>query len=305
VPEISIHELEQWLTHEPENLILIDVRNFNEYENAYFLGSVLVPLPTILEGDGIAQIKAVIARWQKKNGRVNRPYKLIVYCARGVRSARAVELLQQKGIAGFNLAEGIKAWQKTIQPANPHYLFEKSSSMAPAPRKRSIARSKSLGLAALALIAMGTGGWGTYKINHNPDRLRPLLAAGVPLQILEPLPFLGRAVKAAELPQITVQALKQKMDRQQDYLLVDVRSPEEYQTSKIPGAVSIPLTTIEQGEGVAQIQKMLGDRPLILYCTSGYRSATALLKLKQLGLRGIQVKGGMNDWYKEIESSAL
>jgi rhodanese-related sulfurtransferase len=263
-----------------------------------------VPLPTILEGDGIAQIKATIARWHKKNGS-DRPYKLIVYCAKGARSATAVELLQQEGIAGLNLAEGIKAWQKNIQPASPSYLFEKSSSLAPASHKRSIARSKSIGLAALALSAIGTVGWGTYKINHNPDRLRPLLAAGVPLQILEPLPFLGRAVQAAELPQITVQALKQKIDRHEDYLLVDVRSPEEYQTSNIPSAVSIPLSAIEQGEGIEQIQKMLGDRTLILYCTSGYRSATALLKLKQLGLRGIQVKGGMNDWYREIESSAL
>jgi rhodanese-related sulfurtransferase len=304
VPEISIHELEQWLTRKPEDLILIDVRNFNEYENAYFLGSVLVPLPTLLEGDGIAQIKATIARWQKKNG-TDRPYNLIVYCAKGVRSATAIELLQQEGIVGLNLAEGIKAWQKAIQPANPNYLFEKSSSMPLPSRKRSVARSKSIRLAALALMAIGTIGWGTYKINHNPDRLRPLLAAGVPLKILEPLPFLGRAVQAAELPQITVQALQQKMDRQEDYLLVDVRSPEEYQTSKIPGAVSIPLSAIEQGEGVEQIQKMLGDRVLILYCTAGYRSATALLKLKQLGLQGIQVKGGMNDWYKEIESSAL
>ncbi len=313
VLEIDVHTLEQLLINEPKNLILIDVRYPHEYEKAHFIGAVLVPLSTLLKGDGVAQIKSALEGWHQQNG--DRPYKLIIYCTRGVRSAEAVRLLQQEGISGLNLADGIWGRRRKIQPSQnqnylcQNYLYKKEQPiMNIAPLKLAIApvKSKSIWLAGLALLAIGTVSWGTYKVVHNPDRLKPLLAAGVPLQVLEPLPFLGQAIETAELQQITVQDLKQKIDHHEtNYVLVDVRSPEEYQTSKIPGAVSIPLTTIQQGKGVEEVKALLHGRELVMYCTSGQRSAKALIKMKQEGVQGLQVKGGINAWRKEINPSLL
>ena len=313
VLEIDVHTLEELLINEPKNLILIDVRYPNEYEKAHFIGAVLVPFSTLLKGNGIAQIKSALEGWRNQNG--DRPYKLIIYCTKGIRSAEAIQLLQQEGISGLNLADGIWGWQRKIQSFQnqtalcQNYLYKKEQpTMNIAPSKLAIApvNSKSLWLAGLALLAIGTVGWVTYKVVHNPERLKPLLAAGVPLQVLEPIPFLGEAIKTAELPQITVQDLKQKIDRHEtNYVLVDVRSPEEYQTSKIPGAVSIPLTTIQQGKGVEQVKALLQGRTLVMYCTSGQRSAKALIKMKQEGVQGMRVKGGINAWRTEIDPSTL
>lgn len=144
---------------------------------------------------------------------------------------------------------------------------------------------------------------GVASVTH-PDLLKPLLASGLSLEILEPLPVLGDAVRAAEAPELTVQELKAKLDRREpQFLLVDVRSPEEYAIAKIPGAILIPITEIEQGPGVQKIQSLLGDRQLISYCYSGKRSYKALATLRKAGIIGVNVKGGIVQWRDQIDPS--
>jgi len=111
--------------------------------------------------------------------------------------------------------------------------------------------------------------------------------------------------EANELQEMTVTELKALLDSSaDDYVLIDVRNPNEYQIAQIPQAVLIPLPDIEDGEGVAKVKELVaGKARLIAHCKLGGRSAKALQILKQAGIEGINVKGGISAWSKEVDSS--
>jgi adenylyltransferase/sulfurtransferase len=112
------------------------------------------------------------------------------------------------------------------------------------------------------------------------------------------------AKQQMEIPEMTVQELKAILESNaDDYLLIDVRNPNEYEIAKIPGSVLVPLPDIENGSGVAKIQELLNGHRLIAHCKMGGRSAKALGILKEAGIVGTNVKGGITAWSKEIDSS--
>ena len=88
------------------------------------------------------------------------------------------------------------------------------------------------------------------------------------------------AVEAATGSTITAGELKAKMDAGEEFLLVDVREPAEYEIIKIPGSVLIPKGEILNGSALAQLPQ---DRQIVLHCKSGVRSAEALAALKAAG----------------------
>ena len=88
-----------------------------------------------------------------------------------------------------------------------------------------------------------------------------------------------------------------------DYLLIDVRNPNEFEIGRIPGSVLIPLPDIESGEGVEKVKSLLNGHRLIAHCKMGGRSAKALGILKEAGIEGINVKGGINAWSQEVDPS--
>ena len=101
------------------------------------------------------------------------------------------------------------------------------------------------------------------------------------------------------VPQISVQALKQKLDAHEDVLVLDVREPHEYAIVNI-GAKLIPL-----GE-VAQRSAELGDkdREIAVHCKSGARSQKASLALKQAGFTNVSnMTGGILAWADKIDPS--
>ncbi len=110
IPEMTVTELKQVLDSGSNNVLLLDVRNPNEYEIAKIPGSVLVPLPDIENGDGVSQVKELL------NG-----HRLIVHCKMGGRSAKALGILKQHGIDGTNVKGGILAWSKDVDPSVPEY----------------------------------------------------------------------------------------------------------------------------------------------------------------------------------------
>ena len=107
------------------------------------------------------------------------------------------------------------------------------------------------------------------------------------------------------IPEMTVQDLKQLFDsgKKDDFVLVDVRNPNEYDIAKIPGSVLVPLPDIEQGPGVTKVKELMNNRSLIAHCKMGGRSAKALGILKEHGIEGTNLKGGITAWSKEIDSS--
>lgn len=109
---------------------------------------------------------------------------------------------------------------------------------------------------------------------------------------------------STNIPEITVQELKQIIDRNgEGYLIIDVRNPNEYEIAAIPGTVLVPLPEIEQGSGVEKIRSLLNGKKLIAHCKMGGRSAKALSILQKAGIEGINVKGGIKAWSEEIDPS--
>jgi rhodanese-related sulfurtransferase len=93
------------------------------------------------------------------------------------------------------------------------------------------------------------------------------------------------------MKEITVQELKQKIDQNEDFQLIDVREPFEYEVSNLGGEL-IPLAgiTIESG-------KIAKDKPVIIQCRSGARSASATQQLERLGFDNVyNLKGGILAW---------
>jgi len=142
------------------------------------------------------------------------------------------------------------------------------------------------------------------KLRPNPER--PVIE-----KLIDYEQFCGITQAKAEeekqkmsMAEMTVQELKTLLDSgSQDFLLIDVRNPNEYEIAKIPGAVLIPLPEIEQGAGVEEVKELLNGHKLIVHCKLGGRSAKALGILKEAGITGTNVKGGIAAWSQEVDSS--
>ncbi len=89
------------------------------------------------------------------------------------------------------------------------------------------------------------------------------------------------------------------MEEETDYIILDVRTPEEYEEKHITGAVNLPNETI----GTEEIAQLPDKEQLILvYCRSGNRSKQASKKLTDLGYTNIIEFGGIKDWTGETET---
>ena len=109
------------------------------------------------------------------------------------------------------------------------------------------------------------------------------------------------AQQAAFGSTITVADLKEMLDAGKDPYLVDVREPVEYEIVKIPGGVLIPKDRILSGEALAELPQ---DKPLVLYCKTGVRSAEALAAVKAAGFRdAVHVQGGVTAWATQVDPS--
>ena len=93
---------------------------------------------------------------------------------------------------------------------------------------------------------------------------------------------------------ITVEEVKTIVDnKDENYVLIDVREDYEFNEGHIPGAVNIPLGNITSVD-------YSKDKTLIVYCRSGNRSNQAAIKLKNMGYN-VKDMGGILDWTYEIE----
>jgi len=100
---------------------------------------------------------------------------------------------------------------------------------------------------------------------------------------------------------ITVQELKSKIDSKEDFYLIDVREPSEYEIVSIPTAHLIPKQGFIDGSVLATLPQ---DKPIVLHCKSGVRSAECLAILKGAGFAGAShVAGGVIAWAKQIDTS--
>jgi rhodanese-related sulfurtransferase len=99
------------------------------------------------------------------------------------------------------------------------------------------------------------------------------------------------------IKEITVEELKEKIDNNEDFQLVDVRETFEYETSNLNG-LNIPLGGI-----LIEADKIEKDKPVIMQCRSGKRSAAAVMQLEQqFGMKNLyNLKGGILAWQEAFD----
>ena len=97
---------------------------------------------------------------------------------------------------------------------------------------------------------------------------------------------------------ITQEAAKEMVDSQ-EVIILDVREQDEYDSGHIPGAVLLPVGTIDDTTAAQVIPEK--DSTVLVYCRSGNRSKTASAALADLGYTNIYELGGINTWPYDTE----
>ncbi|WP_309116786.1 adenylyltransferase/sulfurtransferase MoeZ [Saccharothrix sp.] len=138
----------------------------------------------------------------------------------------------------------------------------------------------------------------TIKIRKDPESVKIT-------ELIDYEAFCGvvsdEAQQAAAGNTITPLELKQKQDSGENFVLIDVREPHEYEIVRIPGSVLIPKDRILSGEAFAELPQ---DKQIVLHCKSGGRSAEALAVLHQAGFKdAVHVGGGVLAWAREVDTS--
>lgn len=98
------------------------------------------------------------------------------------------------------------------------------------------------------------------------------------------------------MKEITVEELKSMMDGNEEFQLIDVREPFEYEVSNLNG-LNIPLSGI-----LVEVDKISKEVPVVIHCRSGKRSAQAIMLLEQQGYDNLSnLEGGILAWQEDID----
>ena len=115
------------------------------------------------------------------------------------------------------------------------------------------------------------------------------------------LPFIFTACNSEKAPsttyrQITMDEAITIMEQETDYIILDVRRPDEFASGHIKNAINVPNEII----GTSNISELPDkDQLILVYCRSGRRSKEASQKLVELGYTNIVEFGGILDWNGE------
>ncbi len=144
------------------------------------------------------------------------------------------------------------------------------------------------------------------ELKLRPNPVRPVIEELIDYEQFCGIPQAkaAEAQQQMEISEMTATELKQLMDSgATDFVLIDVRNPNEYEIAQIPGSVLVPLGEIEQGKGVEKVKELANGHRVIAHCKLGGRSAKALGILKEAGIEGTNLKGGITAWSQEVDPS--
>ena len=154
-------------------------------------------------------------------------------------------------------------------------------------------------LLGMAVIGGSAGALaGMYTFRHKTQK--KYYTVTVPLILLLQIAaafLLLSGCSTASYRQISQDEAVEMMQEQQDYLIVDVRRPDEFTEGHIAGAVNVPNETIEDVAPDALPDK---EQTLFIYCRSGNRSKEASQKLADMGYTNVYEFGGISTWEGEI-----
>lgn len=100
----------------------------------------------------------------------------------------------------------------------------------------------------------------------------------------------------SNVPEITPRVLAERLAKHEDFDLIDVREPYEWQIARLPGARLIPL-----GELAGRMSSLDSTREIVVYCRSGARSADATRHLRAAGFHASNLAGGILRWSDEVD----
>lgn len=100
-----------------------------------------------------------------------------------------------------------------------------------------------------------------------------------------------------EIPQITPQELRKRLETGEDLVLIDVREDDEVAFGMIPGAKHIPMGEIPQ-----RTEELPAETEIVFICRSGARSQRVCEYLQQFGFKGSNLSGGMIEWNESAEA---
>ena len=101
-----------------------------------------------------------------------------------------------------------------------------------------------------------------------------------------------------QVPEITVVQLKEMIDADDEFELIDVREPHEHEICNLPEAELIPLGTVAQ-----RLDKLDPTRKYVVHCKMGGRSAQAVELMRDDGLNAVNVAGGITAWAQQVDTS--
>ena len=108
----------------------------------------------------------------------------------------------------------------------------------------------------------------------------------------------GAMAKDEAVDEITPRELAERLAAHEDFTLIDVREPYEWQIGRIEGAQLIPLGDVQDALATLDPAK-----EVVVYCRSGKRSAEAVRQLNAAGFRATNVTGGILRWSDEVDPS--
>ncbi|MBI4057144.1 MAG: rhodanese-like domain-containing protein [Elusimicrobia bacterium] len=102
-----------------------------------------------------------------------------------------------------------------------------------------------------------------------------------------------------EAPEMTVEQLKEKLDRREDVFILDVREPGEYELCHLQKAHLIPLRQLPE-----RLQELQKSKEIVVHCKVGGRSSRAVEFLRKSGFSKVHnLKGGIDAWAERIDPS--
>src|SRR6266508_1565972 len=141
------------------------------------------------------------------------------------------------------------------------------------------------------------------KLRKNPDCVlcgpNPTITKLVDYEAFCGVPLEAAAPAGSGVPEITVEDFKAMRDRGDDFVLVDVREPHEFQISAFPDSVKIPLGTLPEN-----LNRLSTADEIVVHCKTGGRSARAVQLLRGAGFRKVRnLAGGINRWAEVVDPS--
>ena len=173
------------------------------------------------------------------------------------------------------------------------YGLDKSAAVK---QKQRIPNRVLLGLAAIGGSAGALAGMYTFRHKTQKKYYTITVPLLLILQIAAAVMLLS-GCGSASYTQISQDEAMKMMQEQSDYLIVDVRRPDEFAEGHIAGAVNVPNETIVDEAPDALPDK---EQTLLVYCRSGNRSKEASQKLADMGYTNVYEFGGINTWKGEI-----